>query len=618
MNVDFPDMGGGIIQDLPAEQIKRNQWSDGNNARFVRAQVSKITGHTEIFGTASASGTIGSLAKGNAIWLHSIEDDNQQPWWVYCDTDKIYATDGATHYEITNSATSTASMTSFAASMDYGWNGGSFNGLMIINSHAQLPRYWAPAVTNQTIEITASGIFSACRVMRPYKTFLMAIGINEGSGFNDNVVLWPTPADVGGLPPSWDYADTTEDAGRVELDDGYGILLDGERLRNDFFVYAEHAIYRFSPVSTRDIFSIRRQFTEVGLLTRNCIATVRHRHVFFGDGDIYMHDGQSIDSIVTKKWKNWVFGQMGENWKRSYVVANYSNNEVWFCFPTSTSMFPNKALVWDFDDNTFSSRDLTPAAKGGSAFMAYGRIPTSGDDSFDGGAVLAFDDENDIAFNASSSEINVRDIVMSKYADASPVGVGTVDAIGPVAVQDFSASFQDTISVGDYIVNNTTGVTATCAVIFSQNLISVSVSDAWSISDTYTLLQVDPNSAFFEMDRGLKFDTDSFTFFVEKDALPLGRDGRFNQYDEYQITAIRPRVRSNIGGNLKIKIGMRDSIGDGNVWVDTAIFAMGVDDKVDVRATGTVCMIRFECDEDTDVELNGFGIDYDIVGSRPR
>jgi len=627
MNIDFSDMNGGIIQDLPAELIGRNQWSDGNNARFVRAQVSKIVGHTEVFGTSSASSTITTLALGKAIWLNSIDDDNQDPWWVYCDTDRIFATDGVTHYHISYSATSSASQTApFAATLDYGWNGGNFNGVAIINSHAQLPRYWVPGASDKTIELTASGIFTACRVMRPYKTFLMAIGVDEGAGFNDNVVIWPTAADVGGLPPSWDYSDTTEDAGRVELDDGFGVLIDGERMRNDFVVYAEHAIYRFSPVPSNAIFSIRRIFSEVGLLTRNCIATVRHRHVFFGDGDIYMHDGQSIDSIVTKKWKNWVFSQIGENWRRSYVVANYEHNEVWFCFPVGVDEHPTRALVWDFDDNTFSSRDLIGSTLGGASFMAYGKMPQSDDDSFDTGPDITFDGETEKVFDTTDSEINVRDIVMVSYLDINRFVTltGTATSIaGATIMIDAGTDFvKGGVLTGDTITNVTTSSSPSVILSVSVNTIVCTDSiwtpgnlDDYRIETTTTTLD---KSAFFEVDTGLRFDESSYTFHVEKDCLPLGRNGRFSQYDEYQVHAIRPRVRSAIGGNLTVKVYMRDSVGDAPALIDTTTFVIGVDDKVDVRATGTVCTVRFECSDDTDVEINGFGIDYDIVGSRPR
>ena len=551
MNIDFPDMGGGIVQDLPPEQLQRNQWSSGNNARFVRAQVSRISGHSEIFGTSSASGTVGSLALGNAHWLIHTDDTNNSPWWVYCDLDFLYATDGSTHYDISWSATASSSMTgiaAFAATADYSWNGGDFNGNVILNSHAQAPRYWAPGASNKTKWLPNWPVSTTCRVLRPYKTFLMAIGVNEGSGFNDNIVRWPTAADVGGLPPSWDYSDPTEDAGRFEIDDGFGVLLDGQQLRNDFFVYAEHAIYRLSPVPGNDIFTIRRQFSEVGLLTRNCIATVQDRHAFFGDGDIYVHDGQTMKSIVTKRWKKWVFDQIGSNWARSYVLPNYAENEIWFCFPVSNDEYPTKALVWDFDDNTLSSRDLVDSAKGGASFISYGKLPGA-DDSFDSGEILTFDSESQKVFNESSTETNIQDIVMAQY---------------------YSSSASSSIS------------------------------------------------SFFKIDSGLKFDESDFTAYIEKDCVPLGRNGRFNQYEEYQVHAIRPRVRSTVGGSLKVKIGMRDSVGDGEQWVDSATFAVGIDEKVDVRATGVVCTIRFESDDAFDWELNGFGVEYDIVGASTR
>ena len=546
MIVDFPDMGGGIISDLPPEQLARNQWSEGNNVRFIRARVERMSGFSEVFGTASASGTIGTLAKGNAHWMMHIDDSSGDPWWVYCDLEKIYATDGTTHYDISNSATSTASMTSYAATADYKWNGGEFNGLAIINSHAQAPRYWSPDTSTQTIELSNWPASTTCRVLRPYLNYLIAIGLDEGAGFNDNILRWSHPADVGALPSSWDYTDATVDAGRIEIDDGYGMLVDGQQLRNDFFVYAEHAIYRLTPIPGNAIFDVRRQFSEVGLLTRNCIATIKDSHVFIGDGDIYIQDGQEIRSIVTDKWKAWVFDNIGDNWKRSYVVTDYVENEVLFCIPTGAEEYPTKALVWDFDGNTFTTRDLIGTSKGGASFMAVGKIPDSTDDTFDGGPDIAFDEESLLPFDHSYANINQQKIVMAQLCSSSA-----------------SVSF----------------------------------------------------SSFFQINSGLYYDTDNYTAYAKKDCLPLGRDGRFNLHDEYQIHAIWPRIRSGSGGNITVRVGMRDTVDEAITWTDSATFVIGTNKKVDVRATGTVCTVQFESQDAFDWELNGFSVEYDVVGS---
>jgi len=197
------------------------------------------------------------------------------------------------------------------------------------------------------------------------------------------------------------------------------------------------------------------------------------------------------------------------------------------------------------------------------------------------------------------------------------------DSGGPTSLTDDGVDFvNDGVLIGDTITNVTTS--SSPSVILSVLATNIICTDAiWTIGnfDDYrieTTTATLDKSAFFEVDSGLKFDESSYTFHVEKDCLPLGRNGRFSQYDEYQIDAIRPRVRSTLGGNLTVKVYMRDSVGDAPVLIDTATFVMGVDDKVDVRATGTVCTVRFECSDDTDAEINGFGIDYDIVGSRPR
>ena len=42
-----------------------------------------------------------------------------------------------------------------------------------------------------------------------------------------------------------------------------------------------------------------------------------------------------------------------DNYKKSFVVANTPKSEVWICIPTTGSTYCNKALVWNWEADTF-------------------------------------------------------------------------------------------------------------------------------------------------------------------------------------------------------------------------------------------------------------------------
>jgi hypothetical protein len=89
-------------------------------------------------------------------------------------------------------------------------------------------------------------------------------------------------------------------------------------------------------------------------------------HVVLGLGDVYQHDGQQADSILTKRWRKTLFSDIDNTYyRRSFVVHNQEFSEVWFCYVEAgttnadTNLIqPNKLLAWNYKQNTFSVRDL--------------------------------------------------------------------------------------------------------------------------------------------------------------------------------------------------------------------------------------------------------------------
>ena len=44
--------------------------------------------------------------------------------------------------------------------------------------------------------------------------------------------------------------------------------------------------------------------------------------------------------------------------RRYFVAADYGRNEMLACYPAGESTIPNKALIWNWKDNTFSLRSI--------------------------------------------------------------------------------------------------------------------------------------------------------------------------------------------------------------------------------------------------------------------
>jgi frataxin-like iron-binding protein CyaY len=84
------------------------------------------------------------------------------------------------------------------------------------------------------------------------------------------------------------------------------------------------------------------------------------RHFIVADGDIVLFDGQNIESIADKRVKDTIFNNIDtDNFNRTYVVRDDRNHEMWVCYPSSGQSYSDKAAIWNWEDNTWTYRELT-------------------------------------------------------------------------------------------------------------------------------------------------------------------------------------------------------------------------------------------------------------------
>ncbi len=79
-----------------------------------------------------------------------------------------------------------------------------------------------------------------------------------------------------------------------------------------------------------------------------------------------VHDGQSIQSVVSRRWRRYLFNNIDGNYfENTFVVQNPTFHEIWICYPESGVAHPywcNMALVWNWTANTWSQRSLPPTS----------------------------------------------------------------------------------------------------------------------------------------------------------------------------------------------------------------------------------------------------------------
>lgn len=358
----------GLNKDLSRHDLDDKFVTDSNNVRFREMAAELFGGHDEIYTSPS------------------VDPYHVQPVYVgtdrylmYASKAKVYVVNGSTHTNITRQTA--GSDVDYSADETILWNGGVLNGIPILNNGVDVPQMWNPVATaTKLAALTAWDADLRAKVIRPYKNFLVAMHITDTSATPDAVyphrVLWSNAATAGTVPDSWDITDPTKDAGELDLE-GEDHIVDGMVMGNNFIIYKKRSTYLMQWVGGQYVMSIQRLYSESGAMSQDCVMDLDGAHVVLGMSDVYIHSGESVQSILTGKLRKWLFNDMdSQYYEYSFLAKSIHTNEIWICYPQVGSTSCDRALVWNYKDNTFAIRDLpnVRAASNGAieASLSYG------------------------------------------------------------------------------------------------------------------------------------------------------------------------------------------------------------------------------------------------------
>lgn len=338
----------GLVKDVAPYEIPLNGWSNGQNVVFRELAVQKIAGHSSVFGAPSiAPYNLRSVPTSTALY------------WLLLGLSKVYVWDGASHINITRQSAGVD--VDYNASATLNWTTSVLGGIPVLNNGVDAPQMWLPVSTGTKLAALSNWPASTtCRSLRAFKSFLVALDVTEVSGRFPTMVRWSHPADPGSVPSSWDYTDTTKDAGRVELKQSSDFMLDSIALRDINVLYREASTWGMQFIGGINIFRFFLMFSTLGALSRRCaVEYFPGKHFVFASDDIVIHDGQQAQSLLTRRVRSALFNSIdNSNYATSFVVSNQATRSVWACYPETGNALPNKALVWNWESNTIGDRDL--------------------------------------------------------------------------------------------------------------------------------------------------------------------------------------------------------------------------------------------------------------------
>jgi len=367
----------GIISDQLPMQLPLNAWSSGSNVRFTDNKVEKTTGW-EVYRDTGLNWDGGS---GEQVYWAIPYNPLTTPLWVYAGLKDVRVYDGVTDKEITRASGY------YAASAQTNWTGGILSDILIMNNGVDLPQSWDGdfSLPSKLIDLANfSSQAEKCGAMRVYKNYLIALDVTKSNVRYKSLVKWSDSAALGELPSSWDATDATTDAGETDLsektkDVSIGALIDCLPLRNTNIVYSDSQVWAMDFTGGQFVFNFRQIFKNNGILSARCVQEFEGKHFVVGNGDVYVHDGNTLKSVIDAKRRRFLFADIDSSFYRTtYVFANYPAKEMWICYAQSgsPSSLPNKALIWNWINGTWGQKDL-PEGTYGTPHISSGIVDTS-------------------------------------------------------------------------------------------------------------------------------------------------------------------------------------------------------------------------------------------------
>jgi hypothetical protein len=258
-----------------------------------------------------------------------------------------------------------------------GYTGGPFAGLVLFN-HPTDGLYYLSSSTSilrRVPSFTDANGYATCVAARPFKNFIVVLGMSS----QRQAVNWShAVSDTGSPPTSFAPSDTTL-AGGVFLAETVGNAMDCLPLGDANIIYMTDARYAMQYLEgSTSVMSFTRLPGSSGLLTQNCVVSTPFGHVYLTpDFDVLVHSGGEAKSIASNRVKAHLRSSISANTTLCFLAVNPAKSEVWICYPTTSTTGCDKALVWNWIDDTWGKFDLngTATAASGVTFAVAGIWP---------------------------------------------------------------------------------------------------------------------------------------------------------------------------------------------------------------------------------------------------
>lgn len=353
----------GVIKDIAPSELPAGAWSNVRNIRFQDGAALQFLGHGQVYNSPSEAPQY--LMQANVAGSR---------YWLYTTAGKVFAVSNASgssvHTDITHATPRAGTVNA--------WSGCVFGGIPVLNAgDGKAPMYWDQNLAHKFADLPNWPAATSCKVLRQYKSLLIALDVTKSGTRFPFMVKWSTEADPGALPSTWNESDPTQDAGEFDLAEGQDPIVDGLGLKDSFIVYKESSTWALDYIGGTFVLKSRKVSGMSGLLNMNCAVDfdsgMQNLHFAVTGSDIVIHDGFSAQSVLDKKARRYFFQNIDvTNKGKVFVTKNPFLNEIFVAYPSIGATWCDTALVYNYVDGTVSFRSLPNVTH-----AAYGPVDNS-------------------------------------------------------------------------------------------------------------------------------------------------------------------------------------------------------------------------------------------------
>ena len=367
----------GFLPDVESWQMEKNSWSDLRDVSLGENSI-RPPYLTELYNVA---GPEADLSKYLGIFSHK----SFGAWWlVLCTRERVYVTRGGELYDVTPAGAQ------FNSNEEQRWIATSFNGFLILNNAVDEPHYWAITETDVLLpELTPLSQYpgsspwpsgQSCAWIESFNSALFAGSIINNAGKFPYLVQFSDFAEPGTLPQAWEPRPENS-AGSRDLADGQDEIISGKAFKDALIVRKEFSVYYFRFIGGQFVYQRKTISEKVSCLNKFCVENTDAFQIVVGESDIYVTEGTVHRSIVKNRIKNWFFDNLNTSRRDAvFVLHSTLKDEIWIMAPQGDSEYCNIALIWNYLENTFTTRTCNGfvAATEGEGITPEPWVPWSG------------------------------------------------------------------------------------------------------------------------------------------------------------------------------------------------------------------------------------------------